>query len=145
MRIKQIKGKGVIAFIVILLAAVAAVYLYQTKDIRHTKSLYEQNAGLLESVVNEYESGSPDADNIATEFMLKDKNGEEISAWIYSFYGDEGKLCVICIVSSKAIGDRQEERWCLVYRGGDDDSSAWSKFDDINDNWSVWRYRGDIG
>ena len=144
MRIKQIKGKGVIAFIVILLAAVAAVYLYLTKDIRYTKSIYEQNAELLESVANEYENGSRDADNIATELMLKDTDGGEKSAEVYGFY-DEGKLCVICKVSSKAIGDRQKELWCLVYRGIDNDSSGWSKFDDINDNWSVWRYRGDIG
>ncbi|MBR6337822.1 MAG: hypothetical protein IKR76_08845 [Ruminococcus sp.] len=144
MKIKAIKGKGVIVFIVILLAAAAAVYLYQTKDIRYTKSIYEQNAELLESVANEYENGSRETDNVATELMLKDTDGGEKSAEVYGFY-DGGKLCVICKVSSKAIGDRQKEQWCLVYRGGDDDSSAWSKFDDINDSWSVWRYRGDIG
>ncbi|MCR5816781.1 MAG: hypothetical protein K6F91_07855 [Ruminococcus sp.] len=144
MRIKQIKGKGVIVFIVMLLAAAAAVYLYQTKDIRYTKSIYEQNAELLESVANEYESGSRETDNVATELMLKDTDGGEKSAEVYGFY-DGGKLCVICKVSSKATHDKQVEQLCLVYKGIDNGGSGWSKFDDINDNWSVWRYRGPIG
>ena len=150
MKIKGIDHKWLLAVLIVMTAALVAVYIYQTRDMRYAKKIYFKNDDALAQAVEDYKGIAIGGSVYTTDVLLTDPDGEDMTCYMRAESNDKGDARVLITIKEKSLGDLKAERWYLVYedegcKDGLKGAKGWSGYGRINDSWSVWRYRGETG